>query len=1225
MQSAKRTLAWMMTVAMLLTILPMHAFASEPDMVVYNLLDCPIRVGNDEEAVEAGELDALFEEDGSYTILLEDDALFPYEVQFTYGGETWEEWFMSAEDTVEIGGHTFAVSTTYTDPEALQSIGVWVGDDFVQAYPEKKEFTEYPQMSTFSLLPLREKSLNLDLSEYLPWELQSISVDAVTGLDSIDGNIAAWAKWGYYDESNRYVSSNDDYVCMTDGTVNLSGGMLWDASYTMELIVGTADQLNPDNVRYRVHVQTSGIDNMFKASVYTAEDPRAEIDVYGTDFHTYRFTDNTITYGLEIVVDGYQWNGTQGAYLGLDLNELYKESISATVYAGLYHTLEEIPADAEDITAQIWDQQNLAVEGGRQYEEDDGITVVLAHGENKIAMPIELYMVSDSMRVDWHGLYEIYDYGRTSVCNSIRYEYPAGYDHLYTFELDSGYAVDGTYHLVLAMEDPTKEIITNCGLADVKKAVVGYYDTEADIPAEAEDIKDQLFSYFDGYAANYSNGVDFTIVDVKNGVHHIKVKVRVYEETGTGTPGAPSAPSAPDPLSQDTYFHVNGADELEYYTMPYDVDSYYYNGYQTVFLMEETYDSTQYKYVYSPVTDEQIIPSFYTGNKVTVYAGHDGASGTKQESDVTAIPFEHGKAVHYSAAAENGTHLKNYWVTFLTQQQGAELFVNGATNSAHKDENGTPVREVFLNDEYDNHHDIFFANVGDEALTGLYVKLEDAENIKLDEYWTIRDGSSLSAFTTLEDDDPDGYNTSYGELPNVGKVRLVADGNDGVISGKLTIGSDNGGEVTIQLTGLAGNVEIVTDTIVDGVRYVPYSSLIQTNNMYAPDSVQMQITNGTLPKGVVLRPDGELYGVPQVTGEFDFEVEMTCTMNGVTYEDSRYYTLVIKDNTNANVWNETDTNYDVTIPVGTQGADYEFVLQNYEQSVFESQGTFAYFLDFWMDGQKLVEGTDYTAEEGSTKITIFAGTFQNAGRGTHTIAAEFREGDPVNGPLKRAAQNYTINASWSGSDDDDDDDYTPTPKPQKPAEPQKPVETNKMTFTDVAEQAWYYNDVKWAFEKEYMLGVSGNKFDPDAPVSQATIVTILARMAKVDLNDFSENVYASIPDGKWYTNAAVWAIQSGLLPGKDFGGEDPISRGDMAIMLAKYLKRIAVDAEIPENRVLFDDADLMTEEVNDAFQILFDLGVFKGVGGVYMDPVSNTSRAQFAALLHRLSDLAGLK
>ena len=53
--------------------------------------------------------------------------------------------------------------------------------------------------------------------------------------------------------------------------------------------------------------------------------------------------------------------------------------------------------------------------------------------------------------------------------------------------------------------------------------------------------------------------------------------------------------------------------------------------------------------------------------------------------------------------------------------------------------------------------------------------------------------------------------------------------------------------------------------------------------------------------------------------------------------------------------------------------------------VFRSEGTYSDFVDFYLDGKKLTEGTDYDSEEGSTKITVRAQTFRNAGVGTHTI------------------------------------------------------------------------------------------------------------------------------------------------------------------------------------------------------------------------------------------------
>ena len=74
-----------------------------------------------QEAFELGAGDVSFEEDGNYTINIpEENPFFPYEIQFTYEDEVTNEWFMTPDDSVEIGGHTFYVSAHF-DGTAVRS------------------------------------------------------------------------------------------------------------------------------------------------------------------------------------------------------------------------------------------------------------------------------------------------------------------------------------------------------------------------------------------------------------------------------------------------------------------------------------------------------------------------------------------------------------------------------------------------------------------------------------------------------------------------------------------------------------------------------------------------------------------------------------------------------------------------------------------------------------------------------------------------------------------------------------------------------------------------------------------------------------------------------------------------------------------------------------------------------------------------------------------------
>ena len=66
-----------------------------------------------------------------------------------------------------------------------------------------------------------------------------------------------------------------------------------------------------------------------------------------------------------------------------------------------------------------------------------------------------------------------------------------------------------------------------------------------------------------------------------------------------------------------------------------------------------------------------------------------------------------------------------------------------------------------------------------------------------------------------------------------------------------------------------------------------------------------------------------------------------------------------------------------------------------------------------LDGKRLVDGVDFDAKSGSTRLTIRSQTLKaNNQVGTHTLSAEFRE--KGTGNLKRAAQNYRVGRKSSG-------------------------------------------------------------------------------------------------------------------------------------------------------------------------------------------------------------------
>jgi len=478
-------------------------------------------------------------------------------------------------------------------------------------------------------------------------------------------------------------------------------------------------------------------------------------------------------------------------------------------------------------------------------------------------------------------------------------------------------------------------------------------------------------------------------------------------------------------------------------------------------------------------------------------------------------------------------------------------------------------------------------------------------------------------------------NRSFLESAGTGAHTLAVYYYGSVIDGPT--GEDNWLGVTAQNFTIEADQKQLTS----GVKYVPYSytvkSIIDAEGI---ERIQYTLPAGTLPSGLTLNGEtGEIAGVPMANGTFTFTVrqDYVGVIDGIEYSGggSQAYTLVIETNSNQAVQRPND--YEITEPIGTPdpGSPNSFLLDSYRDETLVINGPYQEFMRLLIDGRELTRDRDYTAREGSTVITILAQTFEKYGEGTHTVAAEFREGGKKDGKLKTVSQNYTVKLRQTnpggGSSGSSSGGTSSKPKPSKPSKPTTPTTPTPpvtptppaMPFSDVAPGSWYYDDVKWVYDGQIMTGVTATAFAPETNISQATIVTVLARVAGVDLTQFSGAADSVIESGKYYSEAAIWAKQSGLLPDySTFTGEETISRDQMAIMLVKYLRSMGKDTTPPAQAVTFADASLMSADGNNAFQVLYQRNIFRGIGEGRMDPGGFTTRAQFAALVRRVSDSA---
>lgn len=953
------------------------------DEVRFNTGSCVFSVVGREDFFDNELGDAPFEEDGSYTINIpEDNPFFPYEVQFTYKGEVTNEWFMTPDDSVTVGGHTFRVSA-YFDGTVVTQMSLKVGGNTVVVYPEKKEFTDGDGIEALSLLPLDHKYLTVDLSGYTPAELTMVSFDSIftgaTALTDMDKVV-----WGYRSDDDYVISSSGDKIDLSYYTY--SGGTTW------EMIVGDGDQLTDTNKRYDVRIQTTRSEDWLIPTVYVQdkEGNRSPIDVTVNRYNDYNTRWQDIYVSLKVFEDDVQ------AYLALDINSASFPNMQVDhfeIYEGMLGSVSET-STRKNITDIICNADMGQKDAGYLLHQAEPprnlpwITMVTYDTTGNVTgfLPFYLYFSGADNHIYVDAIYDRSQTYSRNVGSSRSGEFKNGCYYI-TQKLDYGYAANSEYYLALEYWKAGAESV-----ADVTAAFVGNYGSIGEAMSKgATDIKSQLFdSNYNsgGYPADYSQGIEFSIFVGDDGnqdqeIYHYNIKTEEGEKSLSSN------------TSADFYgLKDKNGNDIPCYVVAAEEDSYAEHNYRTIFVNEGTDLSS-------------LAPLFTESNGRRLYTG---GSSTPEVSGQSLHDFSNGP-VQYTVAAENGKDSKNYWLQVVCAESGvSKLYVNSLADSEAKTniENGVTysIRELLLDDNHDGRHDILLANIGTEAIPGLSVELV-SDSVALDAYWTLSGKNALDGISTLTGND---------DLSNLAKIRLkakagVEEGTE--VTGTLTIRSDGTDLMVFNLTGTIGNPVITTKEIPAAVKYVPYGTIIQNNNKYRQNKVSYRLVSGRLPGGMEVRENGEIYGVPTETGEFTFTVTMQNSYASFL-PSTREFILTVLENTDANVDGATDQGYDLTQRVGNI---YLAAADTFSGSqLMVSQGIFDEFVDIFLDGNKLVQNVDYEAESGSTRITLRNQTLRAANTpGTHTLGIEFRTGDEKT--LRRAAQNYLVIGNTPGTID----------------------------------------------------------------------------------------------------------------------------------------------------------------------------------------------------------------
>ena len=168
-------------------------------------------------------------------------------------------------------------------------------------------------------------------------------------------------------------------------------------------------------------------------------------------------------------------------------------------------------------------------------------------------------------------------------------------------------------------------------------------------------------------------------------------------------------------------------------------------------------------------------------------------------------------------------------------------------------------------------------------------------------------------------------------------------------------------------------------------------------------------------------------------------------------------------------------------------------------------------------------------------------------------------------------------------------------------------------FTDVSEENWYYDAVRFVGENGLMNGISSNVFAPDSDLSRAMLAQILYnKEGKPSVAE--SNAFTDVVPGEWYSNAVTWAAANNIVGGYGnslFGSNDNITREQLAVMLWRY----AGEPVATSKEVHFSDATQISGYALNAIKWAIEKGIINGKGFDVLDPKGFATRAQVAQML----------
>ena len=202
-----------------------------------------------------------------------------------------------------------------------------------------------------------------------------------------------------------------------------------------------------------------------------------------------------------------------------------------------------------------------------------------------------------------------------------------------------------------------------------------------------------------------------------------------------------------------------------------------------------------------------------------------------------------------------------------------------------------------------------------------------------------------------------------------------------------------------------------------------------------------------------------------------------------------------------------------------------------------------------------------------------------------------------------------------------------TPEPPTPVDPSGPDTPWVNPFTDVSENDWFFDAVKFVNERKLFVGTTETNFAQRMAMTRGMFVTVLGTLAGVDETAAEASTFEDVNPNAYYAPYVAWAQKNGIVVGTSATTFEPnaeITREQMAIIMYNYAKYAGEDVSKtdPAGLAAFADGASVSGWAQTEMAWAVNMQLMVGSDGK-LSPQNHASRAEVAEIVKNYVNVLG--